>query len=86
MKAAPDLTGLLAAVEARAAVVFRRIETLRPPASRDADSRGSARSIAAAAGEALDRLTAALDDYDMSSASGALDELGRPGPAGMGGR
>ena len=48
----------------------RQIET---PMSR------SGPSIAAAAGAALDRLTVALDDYDVSSASGALAELGTSG-------
>ena len=70
----PDLASLLAVVEDRAAVVFKSIGTLRPEAYRDADV--AARPFdPAAAGEALNRLAAALDNYDVSSASGALAEL-----------
>jgi signal transduction histidine kinase/CheY-like chemotaxis protein/HPt (histidine-containing phosphotransfer) domain-containing protein len=73
-EAQPDLASLLAVVEDRAAVVFRSIGTLRPAAHRDADV--AARPFdPAAAGEALNRLAAALDNYDVSSASGALAEL-----------
>jgi two-component system, sensor histidine kinase and response regulator len=71
-----DLADLLAVVEERATVVFRSIETLRPPADRDADVALSPFDPAAA-GAALDRLAAALDNYDVSGASGALVELGK---------
>ncbi len=72
------MTGLLAVVEERAAVVFRSIETLRPSANREADTadRPFDRAVA---GAALDRLTVALDNYDVSSASGALADLGTSG-------
>ena len=70
----PGLAGLLAVVEDRAVVVFRSIETLRPSAHRDEDLPASPFDPAIA-GEALDRLTAALDNHDVSSASGALAEL-----------
>jgi signal transduction histidine kinase/DNA-binding response OmpR family regulator len=71
-----DLADLLAVVEERATVVLRSIETLRPPADREADAALSPFDPAAA-GAALDRLTAALDNYDVSGASGALVELGK---------
>ena len=70
----PDLAGLLAAVEDRAAVVFNSIETLRPSSRRDADLAASPFDPAAA-GDALNRLTVALDNHDVSSAAGALEEL-----------
>ncbi len=70
-----DLTDLLTAVEERAAIVARSIETLRPPVERQTDTPGRPFDRAAA-GAALDRLTTALDNYDASSASGALAELG----------
>jgi two-component system, sensor histidine kinase and response regulator len=73
-----DLTDLLAVVEERAAVVFSSIETLRPSAQREADSAGRPFD-SAVAGAALDRLTTALDNYDVSSASGALADLGTSG-------
>ena len=73
-----DLTDLLAVVEEHAAVVFKSIETLRPLAHREVGT--ADRSFdRAVAGEALDRLTIALDNYDVSSASGALDDLGTSG-------
>ena len=70
-----DLADLLTVVEERAAVVARSIETLRPPVDRRAESPNRSFDLAAA-GAALDRLTTALDNYDASSASGALAELG----------
>jgi signal transduction histidine kinase/CheY-like chemotaxis protein/HPt (histidine-containing phosphotransfer) domain-containing protein len=73
-----DLSDLLAAVEDRAAVVFRSIASLRPDAQRGTD--GSSHPYdRAGTGAALERLTAALDGYDLSSASGALAELGTSG-------
>jgi two-component system sensor histidine kinase/response regulator len=74
-----DLTALLADVEERAAVVARSIETLRPQADRAADA-STAPFDRDAAGDALDRLTAALNDFDLSSANTALADLGRSGP------
>src|SRR5688572_5496302 len=73
-----DLADLLAAVEEHAALVFRSIETLRPSANREAGTPGRPFDRAVA-GAALDRLTIALDNYDVTSASGALDELGTAG-------
>ena len=69
-----DLTGLLADVEARAAVVFKSIETLRPPVTREAP-RTTGAFDPAPAGAALDRLTAALDDCDTTSVSRALNDV-----------
>jgi signal transduction histidine kinase/CheY-like chemotaxis protein/HPt (histidine-containing phosphotransfer) domain-containing protein len=74
-----DLGDLLAVVEERAAVVFRSIETLRPPADRDGDVAVSPFD-SAAAGAALDRLAVALDNYDVSGASAALAELKKSSP------
>ena len=73
-----NLRDLLAAVEERAAIAFRSIETLRPPeplvvndTSRSFDPR--------AAGAVLERLAIALDEYDLSSANGALADLSASG-------
>ena len=79
-----DLSALFAVVEDRAAIVSRSIETLRPADRRiaDAPSRPFDRALA---GAALDRLTAALDGYDLSSAGSALADLeasGLSSPAG----
>jgi HPt (histidine-containing phosphotransfer) domain-containing protein len=69
-----DLAGLLADVESSASVVLRSIDTLR-------DSRASAAAAPAqvlvppAARRALERLQAALGDFDLSAASTALAEL-----------
>jgi two-component system, sensor histidine kinase and response regulator len=73
-----DLSALLADVEGCAAAVFASIETLRPAGHISAESR-SAPFDRAAAGAALDRLTVALDAYDLSAASGALADLGSAG-------
>jgi HPt (histidine-containing phosphotransfer) domain-containing protein len=70
----PDLARLLSVIEDRAAVVFRSIESLRPLPHRDADLAVSPFDPDAA-GEALNHLTVALDNHDVSSASGALAEL-----------
>ena len=69
---------LLAIVEERAAVVFASIETLRPSPNRDTGTAGRPfdRAVASAA---LDRLTTALDNFDVTSASGALADLGTSG-------
>ena len=73
-----NLTDLLADLEQHAAVVFNAIESLR-----STKNRGVEMTIhpfdRAGAGAALERLTAALDDFDLSSASGALADLGTSG-------
>ena len=73
-----DLNDLLAVVEERAAVVFASIETLRPSAVGGNASAGRTfdRAVASAA---LDRLTTALDNYDVTSANGALADLNTSG-------
>jgi two-component system, sensor histidine kinase and response regulator len=72
-----DLAGLLIDVEDRAAVVSRSIEALRPPERVTAtEPRPFNRDSADAA---LERLTLALDGYDLSSANGALADLGTSG-------
>ena len=77
-----DLTDLLTVVEERAAIVLASIEALRPPANR-ASGTVDRPFDRAAAGAALDRLTVALDNYDVSSASAALADLDTSGlPAG----
>ena len=77
-----DLTDLLTVVEERAAIVLASIEALRPPASR-ASGTVDRPVDRAAAGAALDRLTVALDNYDVSSARAALADLDTAGlPAG----
>ena len=70
------LTPLLAELEGRAAVVFRSIDTLRnlpvPVAT------GSARRVMPREARAvLERLQAALGDFDVTAASGALADLDR---------
>jgi HPt (histidine-containing phosphotransfer) domain-containing protein len=73
-----ELSPLLSVVNEKAAVVFQSIATIRtsgPPAaaitSRPLD--------AGAAAAALARLAAALDDFDLSSASGALADVSSSG-------
>ena len=75
---------MLAELERQAAVVFRSIDSLRAaPAPAAAESgqvplSGEARAV-------LDRLQAALGDFDLTAASSALadlDRLGIPGGAG----
>jgi two-component system, sensor histidine kinase and response regulator len=68
-----DLAELLATVEAEAAIVFRSIGSLRPAVQPTA--RQPAVFDRAAAGAALERLTAALDAYDLSAATTALTGL-----------
>ena len=76
-----DLTDLLAVVEERAAVVLTSIEGLRPPAESRVRHRGPA--LRSRGRGRLDRLTIALDNYDVSSASAALADLDTSGlPAG----
>ncbi|HXI29139.1 MAG TPA: hypothetical protein VNG89_11960, partial [Vicinamibacterales bacterium] len=73
-----DLSALGASVEHHAAIVFGSIEALRPPAERTPEP-AAGPFDRAAAGAALERLTAALHDYDLSSASDALADLGSTG-------
>jgi CheY-like chemotaxis protein/HPt (histidine-containing phosphotransfer) domain-containing protein len=74
----PDLGPLLADVEDRAAIVFRSIRSRQPQAAPTVEA--SDRSFdPAEAGAALERLTAALNDYDLSAANGALADLERSG-------
>jgi two-component system sensor histidine kinase/response regulator len=71
-----ELASLLEDIEASAAVVFRSIDTLRQPPAGAAD--GPARgAVPAAARGPLDRLAAALGDFDVSAAGSALAELER---------
>ena len=67
---------LLAVAEHRAVVVSKSISTLcsRPDHSAESSGRPFDRAVA---GAALERLTVALDDYDLSSASGAMADLSR---------
>jgi two-component system, sensor histidine kinase and response regulator len=73
-----DLSGLLTNVERQAAIVFTSIETLRTaaPSATDTQLRSFDRAVA---GAALERLTVALDAYDLSAATGALTQLGSSG-------
>jgi two-component system sensor histidine kinase/response regulator len=71
-----DLAPLLADLEARAAVVFRSIDTLRGTFVPGAIEPGLV-MVPAAARAALERLQSALGDFDVSAASNALAELDR---------
>ena len=71
-----DLAHLLADLEARAAVVFRSVDTLRETIAPVATEPGQV-LVPAAARAALERLQAALGDFDLSSASSALADLDR---------
>jgi two-component system, sensor histidine kinase and response regulator len=73
-----DLSALLGVVEDRAAVVSRSIAALRQADSRVADAPDRPFDRAGA-GAALERLAAALGDHDLSSANGALADLGTSG-------
>jgi two-component system, sensor histidine kinase and response regulator len=70
-----DLAALLADLEGKAAVVFRSIDTLRDAGP--ASTRAGNLLVPAAARAALERLRAALGDYDLSAASRALEDLER---------
>jgi HPt (histidine-containing phosphotransfer) domain-containing protein len=79
-----DLAHLLADLDATVAVVFRSVDTLRGPIAPAATEPGHV-FVPAAARAALERLQAALGDFDLSSASSALADLDRtamPGVAG----
>jgi HPt (histidine-containing phosphotransfer) domain-containing protein len=69
-----DLTSLLADVEAAAAVVLRSIDTLRG-AGEPVGPKRERPSVPAAARSALERLQAALGDFDLSAAGSALTDL-----------
>jgi len=65
-------------VEKRAAAVFKSIESLRQEPERGVSAIVH-RFDRAGASAALERLTVALGDFDLSSATGALAELGTAG-------
>ena len=71
-----DLAPLLADVEARSAIVLRSIDTLRGARTPVAAASGQA-LVPAEARIALERLQAALGDFDLSGASSALADLDR---------
>jgi HPt (histidine-containing phosphotransfer) domain-containing protein len=80
-----DLGPLLADVEARVAVVLRSIDTLREQQIVPVSTEPGRASVPAAARSALERLQAALGDFDLSAAGSAVAELDRvatPGAAG----
>jgi two-component system, sensor histidine kinase and response regulator len=77
-----ELPQLLADLEARAAVVFRSIDTLRGASVPVATERGQV-LVPLAARAALERLEAALGDFDLSSASSALADLDRTAMPGV---
>jgi len=70
-----DLDPLLADLEAQAAVAFRSIDTLRE-AKAPAPAEPDRPFVPAEARAALERLQAALGDFDLSAASRALSDLG----------
>ena len=76
-----DLAHLLADLEAKAAVVFRSVDTLRGTAP--VITEPGQVVVPAAARAALERLQAALVDFDLSSASSALDDLDRTAMPGV---
>lgn len=73
-----DCSALLAVVETRAAVVFTSIARLRPQASFEGET-ATGPFDSSIAGAALERLTVALDGYDLSSTSVALADLATAG-------
>jgi two-component system sensor histidine kinase/response regulator len=79
-----NLAQLLTQLDAQATVVFRSIDTLRGP--RSTVLTGPTQVFGPAAARAiLERLQAALSDYDVSAASAVLDDLdgvAMPGNAG----
>ena len=72
-----DFAPLLGAVEARAAVVFRSIDSLRGTSQAAVETEPSA--VPSAARAVLESLQAALADFDASSATTALAALDRVG-------
>jgi len=82
---AKDFSHLLGDLEARAAVVFRSIETLRGGATPVA-SEPEHVFVPPEARAPLERLQAALGDFDLSAATSALADLGgvsMPGATGV---
>ena len=69
-----DLSSLLDDIEARAAVVFRSIDTLRATGEGVAAHRGQV-LVPVAARPILERLQLALSNFDLSGASSALADL-----------
>ena len=76
-----DLGQLLDDLEARAVVVFRSIDSLRDASAPAADAHVKG-PVPPAARPVLERLQAALGDYDLSAASSALADLERLATAG----
>ena len=72
-----DLAGLWNELEARAAVVRRSIDTLREGRGAAVPSGPVQVAVPAEARAVLERLQAALGDFDLSAASGALADLDR---------
>ena len=70
-----DLAGLWTELEARAAVVLRSIDTLRERRGAAVQSGPEQVAVPAEARAVLERLQAALGDFDLSAASGALADL-----------
>ncbi|HMF98761.1 MAG TPA: response regulator [Vicinamibacterales bacterium] len=71
-----DLAQMLIALEARASVVFRSIDTLRRTSAR-VTTEPEQRLLPAESRAVLERLRAALGDFDLSAASSALADLDR---------
>jgi HPt (histidine-containing phosphotransfer) domain-containing protein len=74
-----DLSALLGVVNERANVVLQSIATLRASGTPAAAAIGSRPLDPGAASAALGRLAAALDDFDVSSASVALADVSSSG-------
>jgi two-component system sensor histidine kinase/response regulator len=72
-----DLARLWTELEARAAVVLRSIDTLRERRGTAVQSGPEQVAVPAEARAILERLQAALGDFDLSAASGALADLDR---------
>jgi len=81
---ADALASLFAELQARAAVLWRSIDTLRDPRPPDAP-RPEPPAVPAAARDALQRLHAALGSFDASAAASALADLDRVAAPGMSG-
>jgi len=79
---AGDLASLFADLQGRAAVLWRSIDTLRAPKPADSQPQEQP-AVPAAARDALQRLHAALGDFDASAAASALADLDRVAVPGM---
>jgi two-component system sensor histidine kinase/response regulator len=75
---ADDLASLFGDLQTRAAVVWRSIATIRDPRSPAAQPQETL-AVPVAARDVLQRLHAALGDFDASAASSALSDLDRAG-------